>query len=94
VVGRSAGPGEHSNSPVARWIAKARGWRADVGHSADGPDRTRFAFVRDGVICMFQGRWDGGHGTDPTVKPDDADKGAGHCAANNAEAPGLPDFAL
>jgi len=32
---------------------------------------------------MFQGRWDGGDDTDPTVKPDDAYRGAGHCAAND-----------
>ena len=61
-----------------------------MNHSADGPDGTSFAFVRAGVICMFQGRWDGGDDTDPTVKPDDAFKGAGQCAVDDARPPGLP----
>ena len=33
-----------------------------------------FAFVRDGVICIFQSQCDGGDDTDPSVKPDDADE--------------------
>jgi hypothetical protein len=62
----------------------ARQWRHE-----DIPDGTSFAYLRDGVICMFQGRWDGGDDTDPSVKPDDEYKGAGQCAANNVpEAPG------
>ena len=58
-----------------------RGWQEEVNHSADGPDGTLFAYVRDGVICIFEGRWDGGDDSDPSVKPDDEYKGAGHCAA-------------
>jgi hypothetical protein len=42
-----------------------------------------FGFVRDGVICIFEGRWDGGDDSDPSYKPDDAYKGAGHCAGND-----------
>jgi len=69
---------------VLREQFAARGWQEELNHSADGPDGTSFAFVRDGVICIFQSRWDGGDDTDPTVKPDDEYKGAGHCAASNA----------
>ena len=75
-----------SPSPIDQWREQfaARGWQEDVNHSADGFDGTSFAYVRAGVICMFQGRWDGGDDTDPTVKPDDEYKGAGPCAANDA----------
>jgi hypothetical protein len=59
----------------------ARGWLEDGNHAADGPDGTMFAFVRDGVICIFEGRWDGGDDSDPTYKPDDAYKGTARCAA-------------
>ena len=62
----------------------ARGWQEDTSHSADGPDGTRFAFVGDGVVCIFQGQWDGGDDTDPSVTPDDAFTGAGDCAAVDA----------
>jgi len=80
-------------SPIDQWRKEfaARGWQEDTNHSADGPDGTSFAYVRAGVICMFQGRWDGGDDTDPTVKPDDEYKEAGQCAANDA--PKLPEQA-
>jgi hypothetical protein len=61
----------------------ARGWLEDRDHAADGPDGTMFAFVRDGVICIFRGRWDGGDDSDPSYKPDDAYEGAAHCAADD-----------
>jgi len=90
LVGSNAALGG-SPSPIDQWREQfaARGWQEDVNHSADGPDGTSFAYVRDGVICLFQGRWDGGDDTDPSVKPDDAYTGAAQCAANDApEAPG------
>jgi hypothetical protein len=81
-----------SPNPVELWCEQfsARGWQEDVNHSADGPDGTSFAFVRAGVICIFQGQWDGGDDTDPSAKPDDAYTGAEHCAVNDARPPGLP----
>jgi len=78
LVGSTAALGGSPNPiEVLREEFAARGWQEEVNHSADGPDGTSFAFVRDGVICLFQGRWDGGDDTDPSIKPDDAFKGGG-----------------
>jgi hypothetical protein len=59
---------------------EARGWQEDAARSADGPDGTRCAFVRDSVMCFFEGRWDGGDDSDPSYKPDDRFTSWGRCA--------------
>jgi len=82
LVGSNVALGASPN-PIERLREEfaARGWQEELNHSADGPDGTQFAYVRDGIICIFEGRWDGGDDTDLSYKPDDAYKGAGHCAA-------------
>jgi hypothetical protein len=36
------------------------GWIEDYDYSLDGPDGSSFGFRRDGVLCLVEGRWDGG----------------------------------
>ncbi len=47
-----------------------RGWRQDL-HGGDGPDGTFFALIKDEVICIVRGRWDGGDDADSTYVPSD-----------------------
>jgi hypothetical protein len=68
---------------VERWRDNlaTRLWKEDVRYGADGPDGTSFAYVKDGVICIFRGDWDGGDDADPSYKPRDPYTGRAHCAA-------------
>jgi len=38
-------------------------------YSADGPDGSDLGYSRDGLLCVVEGRWDGGDDSDPTVIP-------------------------
>ena len=38
-------------------------------YSADGPDGSDLGYSRDGLLCVIEGRWDGGDDSDPTVIP-------------------------
>jgi hypothetical protein len=49
----------------------AEGWSEDYDYSADGPDGTDFAFRRDGVFCVVEGRWEGGVFEDDEPPPSD-----------------------
>jgi hypothetical protein len=45
-------------------------WRSlEATYSADGPDGSDLAYTRDGLLCVIEGRWDGGDDSDPTVIP-------------------------
>ena len=41
----------------------------EATYSADGPDGSDLGFSRDGLLCVIEGRWDGGDDSDPTVIP-------------------------
>ena len=43
--------------------AMAQGWRID--NQADGPDGTSFRLRRGPLVCLAEGRWDGGDDTAP-----------------------------
>jgi len=43
------------------------GWRLDPSSGADGPDGTVYAFFRGKLICVVEGRWDGGLDDDSTA---------------------------
>jgi hypothetical protein len=46
------------------------GWISmEATYSADGPDGSDLGYSRDGVLCVIEGRWDGGDDSDPTVIP-------------------------
>jgi hypothetical protein len=47
----------------ARWTSM------EATYSADGPDGSDLGFSRDGLLCVIEGRWDGGDDSDPTVIP-------------------------
>lgn len=38
-------------------------------YSADGPDGSDLGYSRDGLLCVVEGRWDGGDDSDPTLIP-------------------------
>jgi len=44
---------------------KSEGWQPGIA-SGDGPDGTFYALVKDDVICLVRGRWDGGDDMDTT----------------------------
>jgi hypothetical protein len=45
-------------------------WTAMAGsYSADGPDGSDIGYSRDGLMCVIEGRWDGGDDSDPTIIP-------------------------
>jgi len=48
-----------------------RGWRDDPRYAEDTSGGTRFALVRGGAICIFQGFWDAGNPSDSTYTPSD-----------------------
>ncbi len=51
---------------------EARGWQEIFDYSADGPDGTRYALRRGGLLCVVQGFWRHEDSDDPTyVDPDD-----------------------
>jgi hypothetical protein len=41
----------------------------EATYSADGPDGSDLGYSRDGILCVIEGRWDGGDDSDPTVIP-------------------------
>jgi hypothetical protein len=46
------------------------GWTSRTAlYSADGPDGSDLGYSRDGLLCVLEGRWDGGDDTDTTVIP-------------------------
>jgi hypothetical protein len=46
------------------------GWMSmEATYSADGPDGSDLGYSRDGLLCVIEGRWDGGDDSDPTVTP-------------------------
>jgi len=47
----------------AKWMSM------EATYSADGPDSSDIGYARDGLLCVIEGRWDGGDDSDPTVIP-------------------------
>lgn len=47
----------------AKWMSM------EATYSADGPDGSDLGFSHDGLLCVIEGRWDGGDDSDPTVIP-------------------------
>jgi hypothetical protein len=46
------------------------GWTSMAAlYSADGPDGSDLGYSRDGLLCVLEGRWDGGDDSDPTLIP-------------------------
>ena len=46
------------------------GWQSmQATYSADGPDGSDLGYSRDGLLCVIEGRWDGGDDSDPSVIP-------------------------
>jgi hypothetical protein len=46
------------------------GWMSmEATYSADGPDGSDLGYSRDGLLCVIEGRWDGGDDSDATVIP-------------------------
>jgi hypothetical protein len=43
------------------------GWKLDEATRADGPDGTVYAFTRGKLLCVVEGRWDGGLDDDSTA---------------------------
>jgi integrase-like protein len=45
-------------------------WRSmEATYSADGPDGSDLGYSLNGLLCVIEGRWDGGDDSDPTVIP-------------------------
>jgi hypothetical protein len=46
------------------------GWMSmEATYSADGPDGSDLGYSHDGLLCVVEGRWDGGDDVDTTVIP-------------------------
>ena len=46
------------------------GWTSMAAlYSADGPDGSDVGYSREGLLCVLEGRWDGGDDSDPTIIP-------------------------
>jgi hypothetical protein len=41
----------------------------EAAYSADGPDGSDVGYSRDGLLCVMEGRWDGGDDSDSTLIP-------------------------
>jgi hypothetical protein len=41
----------------------------EATYSADGPDGSDLGYSHDGLMCVIEGRWDGGDDSDPTIVP-------------------------
>ena len=52
---------------LPRELFNADGWCGD--RMADGPDGTSFTAVKSNVLCLVEGRWDGGDDSDPKYVP-------------------------
>lgn len=48
---------------------QAEGWRLLLAYMADGPDGSTAGFEVGPVLCIVEGRWDGGDDADPTYVP-------------------------
>jgi hypothetical protein len=64
----TSGPGSGLTEQLDQWL-RHQGWLSATPYSADGTDGTVFGFVRNGQLCIVQGRWDGGDGTDSAYVP-------------------------
>ena len=53
---------------VGQALATA-GWMPSYGYSADGPDGTVMGYVTKHYLCVVEGSWDGGDGSDSTYVP-------------------------
>jgi hypothetical protein len=60
----SSGPVGAIESRFAR-----RGWRSDLRYMADGPDGSDVGVRRRDMLCLIQGRWEGGDDDDTTPEP-------------------------
>jgi hypothetical protein len=62
-----------SSSSLFEAIEKAfheTDWKSmEAAYSADGPDGSDVGYSRDGLLCVMEGRWDGGDDSDSTVIP-------------------------
>jgi len=47
------------------------GWKEDLRYSADGPDGTRYRMSKGSILCIVEGRWDGGDDEDPSYVSSD-----------------------
>jgi hypothetical protein len=65
---------------LVAWL-RTRGWRENTIYSADGPDGTVYGVHRAGLMCILEGRWDGGDDSDSTSVPSDTLELWGTCAA-------------
>jgi len=46
------------------------GWMSmEATYSADGPDGSDLGYSHDGLLCVIEGRWDGGDDSDPKIIP-------------------------
>ena len=61
-----------------------RGLMYDHRYDADGPDGNSFAFRADEVLCIVQGKWDGGDDTDRTYVPADSYDVFAGCTSESA----------
>ena len=50
---------------------KNEGWSENINYAADGPDGTVFAFIKNNIICIVKGHWDGGIDSDSAYVPPD-----------------------
>ena len=48
---------------------EAAHWLPHNGYSADGQDGTVMGYVTKKYLCVLEGRWDGGDGSDSTYVP-------------------------
>jgi hypothetical protein len=62
-----------------------RGWQEVLACAADGPDGTQFALRTGGVLCVFEGRWEGYDPSDSTHVPDDRYALTAWCVCGEAE---------
>jgi hypothetical protein len=52
-------------------MLQRRGFKHDNRFDADGPDGTVFALRAKTILCIVDGKWDGGDDSDPTYVPGD-----------------------
>jgi hypothetical protein len=45
-----------------------RGWRPDLGHTADGPDGSDVGMRRRDILCLVTGSWEGGDDDDTVTR--------------------------
>ena len=59
---------ECPNEPVGSAL-QAAGWAPNYTYSADGPDGSVMGFVTKRFLCVVEGHWEGGDGSDSTYVP-------------------------